>query len=205
MDAKKPDGLRFGSLGETAVHVCVDMQRIFAENTPWRTRWMYRVLPTVVALAEAQPQRLCFTRFVPLVKADEGVGTWRRYYERWAEVTLDAIDPSLVDLMPELRRFVPPAPVIDKRVYSPWWSTPLHRMLQESRKDTVIISGGETEVCVLATVMGAIDLGYRVILATDALCSSADETHDAMLAIYHSRFGMQVETATCDEIIEGWH
>jgi hypothetical protein len=55
--------------------------------------------------------------------------------------------------------------------------------------------GGETEVCVLATVLGAIDIGYRVVIATDALCSSADATHNAMLEIYHGRFGMQVETA----------
>jgi nicotinamidase-related amidase len=57
-------------------------------------------------------------------------------------------------------------------------------------------------VCVLATVLGAIDLGYRVIIATDAICSSADPTHDAMLQVYHSRFGMQVETAETAEILE---
>jgi nicotinamidase-related amidase len=66
------------------------------------------------------------------------------------------------------------------------------------------VSGGETEVCVLATVMGAIDYGHRVIIATDALCSSADSTHDAMLEIYGSRFGMQVETAPVKEILESW-
>jgi nicotinamidase-related amidase len=165
---------------------------------------MRRVLPNIVALAAAQPARLCFTRFVPLETAADGAGTWRRYYERWSDVTLRAIEPELVDLVPELRRFVPPAPVFDKRVYSPWASTPLHDMLQRAGKNTVIVSGGETEVCVLATVLGAIDLGYRVVLATDALCSSADETHDAMLEIYHNRFGMQVETAECEEILDGW-
>ncbi len=200
----KPDGLRFGPLGDTAAHVCVDMQRLFAEDTPWRTPWMRRVLPNVVALAGARPERLCFTRFVPLDKPESGAGTWRRYYERWSDVTLQAIDPSLVDLVPELRRFAPPAPVLDKRVYSPWGSTGLHEMLQRAGKNTLIVTGGETEVCVLATVLGAIDLGYRVVLATDALCSSADQTHDAMLEIYHSRFGMQVETAQCEEIVEAW-
>jgi nicotinamidase-related amidase len=204
MDVPKPDGLRFGPLGESAVHVCVDMQRLFAEETPWRTPWMRRVLPNVVALAAAQPERLCFTRFVPLEKPADGVGSWRRYYERWPDVTLEAIDSELVDLVPELRRLTPPAPVFDKRVYSPWASTPLHGTLQGAGKNTIIVSGGETEVCVLATVLGAIDLGYRVVIATDALCSSADETHDAMLAIYHSRFGMQVETADCAEILDAW-
>jgi nicotinamidase-related amidase len=204
MEGIKADGLRFGPLGESAVHLCVDMQRLFAEDTPWKTPWMPRVLPAVARLAAAQPGRICFTRFVPLDKPADGVGSWRRYYERWADVTLAAIDDGLVELVPELSRYAPPAPVFDKRVYSPWHSTALHRTLQGARKDTLVITGGETEVCVAATVLGAIDLGYRVILATDALCSSADETHDAMLAIYHGRFGMQVETASTDEIIDAW-
>ena len=32
-------------------------------------------------------------------------------------------------------------------------------------------------------VMGAIDLGYRVIIVADAICSGANSTHDAMLGI----------------------
>ncbi len=59
-------------------------------------------------------------------------------------------------------------------------------------------------MCVLATVLGAIDWGFRVILVTDALCSSADETHDAMLNVYMNRFGEQVETATTQTLMESW-
>jgi nicotinamidase-related amidase len=49
--------------------------------------------------------------------------------------------------------------------------------------------------------MGAIDLGYRVVIVTDAVCSGADSTHEAMLGIYASRFGMQVETVTSGELV----
>ena len=56
-------------------------------------------------------------------------------------------------------------------------------------------------MCVLATVMGAIDRGYRVIIVADAMCSGADSTHDAMLQIYRSRFGMQVETVSTAELL----
>jgi nicotinamidase-related amidase len=62
----------------------------------------------------------------------------------------------------------------------------------------------ETDVCVLATVLGAIDRGYRTIIALDAICGSADETHDAAMTLYRSRFSEQVETATTEEILEGW-
>jgi nicotinamidase-related amidase len=63
---------------------------------------------------------------------------------------------------------------------------------------TLVITGGETDVCVLATMLGAMDWGFRVILGTDALCSSADEANDAMMNIYLNRLAEQVETVTTD-------
>lgn len=194
-------GLRFGPLDSWA-HVCVDMQRMFAEDTAWRTPWMARVLPQVVRLVELAPERTVFTRFVPPQSADEVGGAWHRYYQRWATMTLSSMDPGLVNLVPELDRFAPPARVIDKMVYSPWHDAAMRGTLAAGGIDTLVISGAETEVCVLATVLGAIDLGFRVIIATDAICSSADPTHDAMVEIYHSRYGMQVETAEIAEIVE---
>jgi nicotinamidase-related amidase len=197
-------GLRFGELGAGAVHLCVDMQRIFADETAWHTPWMDRVLPNIVAITDRRPERTIFTRFIPLRNADEGPGTWRRYYQRWPTMTLDTLAPGMTDLVPELEQFVPPAWVVDKRVYSPWITTDLHPRLRQAGIDTLIITGGETEVCVMATMIGAIDLGYRVVLVTDALCSSADETHEAMLRVYESRFGMQMETAANSEVLDAW-
>jgi nicotinamidase-related amidase len=201
-DLIAPPGLHFGPLGHEWAHLCVDMQRMFAEQTEWHAPWMERVLPQVVRLVEMAPERTIFTRFVPPKSPDEVSGTWRRYYQRWAVMTRDRLDPGLIDLVPELARFVPPARVVDKPIYSPWLGGGLHAALVAAGVDTVVISGAETEVCVMAAVIGAIDLGYRVVIATDAICSSADSTHDAMQKIYDSRFGMQVETAEVAEIVE---
>lgn len=66
------------------------------------------------------------------------------------------------------------------------------------------ITGGETDVCVLATVLGAIDFGYRVVLVTDPLCSSSDATHDALLTVYHQRFAQQVETVEMETVLSSW-
>jgi nicotinamidase-related amidase len=66
------------------------------------------------------------------------------------------------------------------------------------------VSGGETDVCVIATVLGAIDCGYRVIVVTDGLCSSSDAAHDAALRIYHERFTEQVETVCAETILREW-
>jgi nicotinamidase-related amidase len=199
------EGLKFGDLGESCVHLCVDMQRMFGEGTQWSAPWMKRVLPMVRKIVEKAPERSVFTRFIPAAEPGIGQGAWKRYYERWSTMTLANIDQDLIELLPELAKFVPPAHCVNKHVYAPWMETDLHRWLRQRNIDTLVISGCETEICVLATVMGAIDLGYRVVLATDALCSSADETHDAMMRIYDSRFGMQVELAPTDVIVEAWH
>lgn len=173
---------------------------MFAEPTEWHTPWMERVLPNVIAVVEVDPARTIFTRFIPPRSPDDISGAWRRYWRKWDSMTRTRLDPGLIDLVPDLSRFVPPASIEDKSVMSAWRGS-LHARLQSAGVDTLIVSGAETEVCVLATVMGAIDLGYRVIIVADAICSGADSTHDAMLGIYESRFGMQVETVTAADLV----
>lgn len=47
----------------------------------------------------------------------------------------------------------------DKSTYSPWIDGRLHRQLQEEHVTTLVVTAGETGVCILATVLGAVDLG----------------------------------------------
>ncbi|MEG9526484.1 MAG: cysteine hydrolase [Hyphomicrobiales bacterium] len=180
------------------------MQRMFAEPTDWQTTWMPRVLPHVRRIAEAHPERTIFTRFIPAARPGEGRGTWATYSERWADMTRERLAPEMIDLVPELARLVPPAEVVDKTVYSPWLETGLDARLQARGVDTLIVTGAETDVCVLAAVLGGVDLGYRIVLATDGLCSSCDEAHDALLLMYRMRYGHQVETMTTAEILDRW-
>jgi nicotinamidase-related amidase len=200
----KNDVLRYGAPGQTAVHLCVDMQRMFAEATEWKMPWLERVLPNIVSITSAHPDKTIFTRFIPAQRPGEGVGMWRHYYERWESMTIDQLGPEMLELVPALAKFVPPARTFDKGVYSPWIGTDLRQLLRDAGIDTVIITGGETDVCVLSTMLGAVDWGFRVILVTDALCSSADETHDAMMNVYRNRFGEQVETVATQTLLTNW-
>lgn len=200
----RPSTLRDDPLGTNCIHLCVDMQRLFCEGTDWALPWMPRILPNVVAICEAHAQRTVFTRFIPAHRPGQGHGVWRRYYERWASMTIENIGAEMVGLVPELERFVPPALVADKPVYSPWLGSDLHARLQAGGCDTLIITGGETDVCVLSAVLGSADLGYRTIVVQDCLCSASDEAHDAMLDLYSNRYGQHIETATAEEILERW-
>ena|SRR5215831_5986180 len=196
--------LRFGPLGRNTAHLCIDMQNLFAEDTPWHTPWMTRVLPVVAELAERHAAQTIFTRFIPARHPDELPGSWRRYYRHWSALTLEHIDRRLLDLVPPLARLAPPAAVIDKRLYSPFSEPGLHRHLRERAIDGLVITGAETDVCVLAAVMDAVDLGYRTVLATDALCSASDKTHDALMTLYSERFSQQIETAETEAILAAW-
>lgn len=183
------------------VHLCIDMQRMFAEDTPWHVPWMRNVSPQVQELAQRHPQHTVFTRFVPPHRAEDMSGMWRSYYEKWDTMTLDKLGSEMVDLVPLLKTLVPPARIFDKMTYSPWTTGELHRALTGEGVHTLAISGGETDVCVLAAALGAIDLGYRVILLKDAVCSGADDTHDASLELLGDRFSVQLEISSTEDFL----
>jgi nicotinamidase-related amidase len=200
----KASSLPHGPLTSTAVHLCVDMQQMFAEQTEWHVPWMRRVLPAVLRIARAFPARTTFTRFVPPMRAADAQGTWRQYYQRWRQFTGEQLAPHYLALLPELLELVPPAQVIDKRFYSPFAEPQLHQALQDRNINSIVITGGETDVCVLAAVLDAVDLGYRVVVASDALCSVSDEAHDNLLQLFGGRFQQQIEVASSEAILEAW-
>jgi nicotinamidase-related amidase len=147
------EALRF-PLTERSVHLCVDVQRIFSSDGLWPTPWMERVLPVITALARRHPERTVFTRFIPPERPDQMPGMWQRYYKRWRAATREHIDLRLLELMTPLAVLCPPATVIDKTRYSAFAESQLFTHLQNREADALIISGSETDVCVLATVLG---------------------------------------------------
>ena len=111
------DQLKHGSLANSTAHLCVDMQNLFAEDTPWGVPWMDRVRPMAAKLARHRPDRTVFTRFIPPDRPEDAPGTWCRYFTQWRELTGERIDPRLLELVPELQELVPPAIIIDKPVF----------------------------------------------------------------------------------------
>ena len=175
-------------LTERSVHLCVDMQRIFSAEGPWPTPWMEKVLPVAAALADHHPERTIFTRFIPPARPEQMPGMWRRYYERWRIATREALPLELLKLMLPFATLCPPATTIDKTRYSAFAAPGLIDHLRQRRADALIISGSETDVCVLATALDAVDIGYRVIVVRDAICSSSDEGHEMLMRLHHTRY-----------------
>ena len=187
--------------GHGAAHLCIDMQNLLKETSPWPTPWAQAVLPQIIALTARMPERTIFTRFIPPRNPADMPGTWRRFYEKWRCVTREFIDGDVVELLEPLREFTPPARLVDKMTYSAFSNSMLQHQLLEWKTDTLIVTGAETDVCVLATVLAAIDRGYKILLPVDAVCSSSDECHDSLMTLYRQRFSEQVETVDTEYLL----
>jgi nicotinamidase-related amidase len=71
--------------------------------------------------------------------------------------------------------------VLHKITSSAFTSTPLDLILRNMGITTLILTGVVTNGCVETTARDARDLGYRVILATDACAAMSVEAHDNAL------------------------
>lgn len=198
-DAKSPDGeIRH------AVHLCIDMQNIFAPGGLWETPWMEKVLPAIASIVSRHQDRTIFTRFITPQKPEDRPGQWQAYFRHWRQATRDHLPPSALDLVPALAHYVPPARIVDKPAYSAFSNPQLSDLLVDKSISSVVITGAETDVCVLSTVLSAVDLGFRVVIVEDALCSSSDIGHDALMTMYRTRFHGQVDLVTAEGLAEFW-
>jgi nicotinamidase-related amidase len=114
--------------------------------------------------------------------------------------TREVLPPELLELMPLLAALCPPATIIDKTRCSAFAEPELITHLRRREADTLIVSRSETDVCVLATVLDAVDIRYRVIVVRDAICSSPDEGHEMLMRLYHTRYTEQIETSDAETI-----
>jgi nicotinamidase-related amidase len=180
------------------------MQNIFAKGGVWETPWMERVLPAISDICARYADRTVFTRFITPERPQDRHGQWQAYFTKWQRATRSHLAPGALDIVPELARYAPPAAVVDKPAYSAFFGSRLGHLLAERHVGTVVVSGAETDVCVLATVLGAVDLGLRVIIVQDALCSSSDTGHDALMTMYRTRFHGQIDLVDVNRLFDMW-
>ncbi len=188
-----------------AVHVVVDMQDLFDRHPQWGFAGLRAVLPQVTRLARHKPAATFWTRFIPAATATAARGSWRDYYELWPTATLAAGADVYVDLLPELRALAVAENVLDKQAFSAFSALGFAEMLRHRSATTLILSGAETDVCIWATALDAIDLGYHVVLARDAMSSYSPEAHAAILNVVAPRFTPQIAVSDTATLLQHWH
>jgi nicotinamidase-related amidase len=197
--------LHLGPLGRQTAHLCVDMQNVFMPGSVWGSKWGELILPAVARITGKYAERTVRTRFLPPVTPEERPGMWRRYFERWRNVNRDRMPAEAFDIVRELARFTPPAVVLDKPTYSPFWQLRLREWIASHDISGFVVNGAETDVCILAAVMAGVDLGLRMTIVTDAVASSSDPSHDALLSLYATCFSEQIDTVGHEELLECWN
>lgn len=196
--------LSFGPLSRDTVFVCVDMQRLFLEPGPWYCPAGLDVLPVAARLAKAAASHCVFTRFITVHDASEAHGQWRRYYQHWDAVTRSVIGDAAMDIHADLAAYATPARTFDKPGHDSFSSVEFSARIADEQPAAMVLFGIETDVCVLATAMSAVDRGMRVVIVTDAVASSDTASHDACLRLIYPRFDQQIELASCQDVLAAW-
>jgi maleamate amidohydrolase len=83
----------------------------------------------------------------------------------------------------------PGEPVLIKLFASAFFGTSLASLLTAEGCDTVIVTGASTSGCVRASVVDALQYGYRVIVPREAVADRAAGPHDAALLDIDAKYG----------------
>ena len=196
--------LPFGPLDQETRHLCIDMQRLFLEPGPWYAEAGLAIIPAIRRLLDHAPASALFTRFITAQRAEAATGSWRRYYRHWHAVTRDELGDGALGLHPDLAPYGSSGRVFDKATHDAFDDEAFARHVAGLAPSALVLSGVETDVCVLATAMSAVDLGYRTVIAVDAVTSSVAASHRACLDHVYPRYDQQIELAPVDDIIAAW-
>ncbi len=103
----------------------------------------------------------------------------------WGAAVVDELDVAPDDIR------------IDKFRMSGFIDTPLDSILRNLRVDTLLFAGVNADQCVLSTLMDAANIGYDVVLLTDAVATTSPEyCLDATIYNVRQCFGFTAEART---------
>jgi nicotinamidase-related amidase len=83
---------------------------------------------------------------------------------------------GLGNTVPEISSLLPEAPAVDKQMFSCFGSDVFCSMLKRlpGNRNTVLLCGMESHICVMQTALGALREGYLVHVASDAVGSRTE-------------------------------
>lgn len=105
----------------------------------------------------------------------------------WEAAIIDELAPTDEDYL------------IPKYRWSAFYQTYLDLALRTRKIDTIIISGGSTDVGVAATAFAGRDMDYNLVFASDACSSAETDNHDQLMNRMFPRMG---RVRTSAEIVE---
>lgn len=173
--------------GRRPALLVVDLSRGFTEaRFPTGSDLSAEVSETgrLLAAARASSVPVVFTTIV-YESGDETALAWLRKAPGLAVL---AQGSELVEIDPRLE-VRPEEPVLRKKGASAFFGTDLADRLHALEVDTVVICGATTSGCVRASVVDAVQHGFPVLVAREAVGDRAQDPHDANLFDIQQKYG----------------
>jgi ureidoacrylate peracid hydrolase len=201
--------------GRTAL-IVVDMQRGFVETgAAMEVPAARDVVPAIQSLLDLFREKslpVVFTEFtyspaVPLLVGElhpehrPAAPGARRGFGLPSSCCLEG-DPSartIDDLAPR-----PEEPVIRKRWYDGFAGSELDGVLRARDVTSLVVTGTMTDICVLATVVGAFNREYRITVVEDAVATVWPEIQRATLDIIGRAFGRVISSKEIRDTVAAW-
>jgi nicotinamidase-related amidase len=189
--SERPQSGRVSHRGSPILLV-VDVQKIFLEQTDWWIPSLAGCLIKIRDLAVAFGERAIFSRYL---LDPGGSGTWQTFYRQWQHLDANNLNWELVDGLRE-----PGSLEILKGTYSCFGSRTFCEAMDHLRPSRLVICGVETDCCVLATVLDAVDRGIHVTVVEDAVASPHHTAHAGAIALFQ-RLSVQVRCSSTSEVL----
>lgn len=177
--------------GITTRLVVVDAQEVFLSASDWHIPTFPEIIGNITRLAKFFGDATIFSKHVP--PRENPIGTWKMFYDVWESI---GKNPAVWDLASPLQGLK--GIEISKSTYSCFGSSEFKALIDENTH--LVIAGVETDCCVMATVLDAVDSGIPVTVVTDAVTSPSRLAHDGALEFF-CRISLQVQLATTDELL----
>jgi len=175
-------------VGERPALIVVDVNLGFTDPASPLVCELDGVVSAIAQLLAAARRASIPVFFTTVAYDDEGKEAAAVFIEKIpALLTLEAgsrwteIDPRLAPL--------PGEPVLAKLFASAFFGTPLSALLRDAGCDSLVVTGASTSGCVRATVVDALQHGYRTVVPREAVGDRNPAAHEANLYDIDTKYG----------------
>lgn len=181
----------------------IDMQNVYAEGGEWFCPRIDVAANNIIRVIEAQRSNsrvitnVIFTKFIA---NKNPVGTWVTYNEENKAVNDSEYACEIIDV---LKPYTKDYSMYEKSEYSSLSVLDI-KSIASTYVDggRVVVSGVVAECCVLATVMGLIDMGVKVIYLTDAVAGIDEDTQNATCKVLEGLDPLHVRRMTTEDYLK---
>jgi len=189
----------------STVLVVVDMQNLFLTDrkSPWSSPKLMSIIPNIEKIIKTIGKRnVIFTRFVPPKRWQDHIDSWRTYYRLNKAITRENIGTESLNIIEELQPYISRESLADRKKSSSIFTAGgFQTKIKRKPAKFLVFVGIETDYCVLASALDAMNNGYHVVVVRDACGSTAKNGPKNALGIFE-RFPEQLWITTTNSLVK---